>query len=301
MTDWRTPMKAAKLLSLKDLELSKLGSPKLDGFRCRIVDGVAVTKNHKPFRNRHVQDVIGIKALNGLDGELVVGDPWDNVTGGTVLGRSAAVMRFDGEPDFKFHVFDRFDRPERPFKWRLGSAEDLVDDFAHRKPLVLVEHTLLEDLAAVTAHEAAILLAGYEGTCYRDPAGRYKNGYSTLREGLLLKFKRFVDGEIKVTRLLEGTRNENEAKEDEQGRKKRSSKAEGLVPSGMVGTIVGVDKAGKEMNIAPGRMTLEERIKYWKQPKLLIGKWVTWRAFDYGVKDALRFAGFYSIRDEDDL
>lgn len=299
-SDWRTPMKAGTLPALTQLRLPVYGSPKLDGFRCRIIDGIAYTKNHKPFRNEFVQDRIGIKALSGLDGELIVGDPRDNKTS-TVLGRSAAVMSIRGEPDFTYHVFDRFDRPDRPFKWRLGSAEDLIDDYAHRKPLVLVEHQLLETLAAATTHEANAREQGYEGTCYRDPLGRYKNGRSTTLEGLLLKFKRFVDGEARVTKLIEGRRNENEAIENEQGKKQRSAKAEGMALSGLVGTIVAVTKAGKEMNLAPGTMTAEDRARYMANPKLLIGQWVTWRAFDYGVKDAVRFAHFHGIRDKDDL
>lgn len=299
-SDWRTPMKAGPLPALTQLRLPVYGSPKLDGFRCRIIDGVAYTKNHKPFRNEFVQDRIGLKALSGLDGELIVGDPCDNKAS-TVLGRSAAVMSIRGEPDFTFHVFDRFDRPDRPFKWRLGSAEDIVDDYASRRPLTLVDHQLLESLAAVTEHEAAALASGYEGTCYRDPFGRYKNGRSTTLEGLLLKFKRFVDGEARVTKLIEGHRNENDNTENAQGNKQRSTKAAGMVPSGLVGTIVAVTKVGKEMNLAPGIMTAEDRARYMANPKLLIGQWVTWRAFDYGVKDAVRFAHFHGIRDKDDL
>lgn len=296
----RAPMKAATLARLEDLRLPKLGSPKLDGLRCLIVDGVAVSNNLKPFRNRYVQAVLGYKALNGLDGELVVGSPTDNVTGGTVLNRTRAVTSPDGEPEFTFHVFDRWDRPDRPFAWRHGAAEDLVDDHP-RKRLAIVEHTLIEDLGGLIKHETDCLMLGYEGTCYRDPNGRYKHGRSTPKEDLLWKFKRFVDGEGTVVELKEAERNENEATRDELGRKKRSTSKAGKTGKGMVGTIVVKLKDGSKMPLGPGRATDEQKLAWWQDPSLILGQTVTWRAFGYGVKDALRHANFHSIRPPEDV
>ena len=59
-------------------------SPKLDGIRCIIIDGVAMSRSLKPIRNEYVQKCIGNREYNGLDGELIVGDGLDNV--GTGLG-----------------------------------------------------------------------------------------------------------------------------------------------------------------------------------------------------------------------
>lgn len=297
----RAPMKAATLRRLEDLALPKLGSPKFDGLRCLIVDGVAVSNNLKPFRNRYVQAVLGYKSLNGLDGELVVGDPWDNETGGTVLNRTRACTAIEGEPEFTFWVFDRWDRPDRPFAWRHGAAEDLVDDHP-RKRLALIPHTPLATLEDLVRHEAECINQGYEGTCYRHPAGRYKHGRATPKEDLLWKFKRFIDGEGTVIGLKEAMRNENEAKQDELGRPKRSTAKAGKVGSGMVGTIVvRCVKTDDVMELGPGKMTLEDRIRFFRKPELLVGQLVTWRAFDYGVKDALRHATFHSIRPREDL
>ena len=56
-----------KLLAKGPMEASF----KLDGIRCMIQDGVALSRSLKPIRNKHVQSVIGRKEFNGFDGESV--------------------------------------------------------------------------------------------------------------------------------------------------------------------------------------------------------------------------------------
>lgn len=297
------PMLAATLERLEDLRpgVGWLGSPKLDGVRCLIVDGIAYSRNMEPIRNRHVQASIGLKALNGLDGELVVGDPCDNKTNGTVLGRSMACTKYEGKPAFTYHAFDRWDRPDRPFQWRHGSIEDVIDD-NRRRPIALVPHTPLGTIAEATAHERGLVKAGFEGTCYRHPDGKYKPGRSTLNEGWLLKFKRFIDGEAVVLEVLEGNTNTNEVTTDKLGRPKRSTAAAGMVKSGKVGSLRCTNVAtGEEMIVSAGTMKRPDRLKFMAQPKLLVGQVIVWRAFDYGVKDMLRYATFHGIRSRSDM
>jgi DNA ligase 1 len=50
-------------------------SPKLDGIRCLIINGVVCGRSLKPIPNRFVQQLFGRPELNGLDGELIVGPP----------------------------------------------------------------------------------------------------------------------------------------------------------------------------------------------------------------------------------
>jgi DNA ligase 1 len=51
-----------------------LASPKLDGIRCIMINGVAMSRTLKPIPNLYVQE--RLKNLpNGLDGELIVGNP----------------------------------------------------------------------------------------------------------------------------------------------------------------------------------------------------------------------------------
>ena len=279
-------------------------SPKLDGFRCVVAGGVALTKTLKPVRNRHVQKVLGLRGLDGLDGELVVGRPTEHPDDETtVLGRTmSGVTSADGQPDFVFHVFDRWDRPSRPFLWRVGTAEDIVDDYGGRKPLVLVPQMLMRSWEEVLAFEAEQLARGYEGVCLRPLDAPYKYGKVTAKEGWLLKLKRFTDGEAVVLEVRPAMRNSNEASRAPSGKLVRSTKAAGLEASDEAGALLCRDLlTGQEMLVNTGRMKKAERQAVLAAPKLAVGRVVTWRFFGYGALNADRHAHFVAFRHPDDL
>lgn len=276
------PMLSASLdgVDLATLRYPLLASPKLDGVRCIVWEGVAYSRNAKPIRNKFVQ--AWAKGLHNLDGELIVGSPTDPHC---LANTQSGVMSFEGEPDFKFYVFDA---PERTTLTR-GAANERV---------VAVEQRQVNCELAILELETVWLAAGYEGLMLRDPAGPYKHGRSTLREGYLMKLKRFQDGEATVVALEEGSHNQNELERDELGRAKRSKVSAGLIPSGMVGTIIVNDPAWGELRLSPGTMTHAERIALLASPGSIVGRVVHWRSFGYGVKDKPRFPRYYGIRED---
>jgi DNA ligase-1 len=279
------------------------GSPKLDGFRCVVVDGKALSKTLKPVRNARVQKALGIAGLNGLDGELVVGRPTEHPDDETtVLGRTmSGVTSGDGDPDFKFYVFDRWDRPTRPFSWRSGSAEDIIDDFPKR-PLSFVPQRLLRTWPEVLSFEEEMLAAGYEGVCLRPADSPYKYGKVTPKEGWLLKMKRFTDGEATVLEVRPAMSNQNEAERTPSGKLVRSTSAVGRTASLEAGKLRVQDLAtGQDMLIGTGRMPKTMRVELLERPERAVGKVVTWRYFGYGVLNAARHAHFVAFRHEDDL
>ena len=78
-------------------------SPKLDGVRAIVKDGVVYSRSGKPIPNKNVQRMYGHR--HGYDGELIYGSPTDaNVYNKTV----SAVMTEDG-PEVDFYVFDYWD------------------------------------------------------------------------------------------------------------------------------------------------------------------------------------------------
>ena len=279
--------------SLDDVELSSLrypllDSPKLDGIRCLLINGVAFSRNMKPIRNRCVQEWADGK--HGYDGELIVGSP----TGTNVLGfTQSGVMAEAGYPDFTFHAFDEFNNPQ-PFHERLRQIKKIIN-VSRFEP---VEHQVIETIEDLLGFEEDCLSLGYEGVMVRDPLGPYKNGRSTLREGFLMKLKRFTDGEATVIRLEEGKHNANLLEEDELGRAKRSHSMLNLVPNGSVGTLIVNDPTWGELRIAPGTMTHADRCYYWERPQFIVGKTIHWRSFGYGIKDKPRFPRFYGLRYE---
>lgn len=294
------PMLSASLdgVDLSTLRYPLLASPKLDGVRCIVWEGVAYSRNAKPIRNRFVQKWAADR--HNLDGELIVGSPTDPHC---LNNTQSGVMSYDGEPDFRFHLFDTIRRayPGDHNESLLHAYDEHRDD----ERVVLVPHFLVTSQDMLRAHEDDFLEHGYEGMMLRHPNGPYKHGRSTLREGYLMKLKRFMDGEAVVVRLEEGHINTNELHRDELGRAKRTTHRTNLVPSGMVGTIIVNDPKWGELRVAPGTMTHDERVRYWnthaysKFPELgLLGKTIHWRSFGYGVKDKPRFPRYYGIRED---
>ena len=81
-----------------DIRYPVLASPKIDGIRCLIVNGKAVTRSLKPIPNEHIRSMLEKYAPDGADGEIVVGDSFNATT--------SAVMSRDGEPEFTYFIFD---------------------------------------------------------------------------------------------------------------------------------------------------------------------------------------------------
>ena len=117
----KRPMLAAKATDEELQALFKRGhsfllSPKIDGIRALVVNGQLVSRTLKPIRNYHTQALFGRPELEGLDGELVVGNPWDK---NLMQQTSSGVMSYDGKPPVKFIVFDRWDGGSARYDERL--------------------------------------------------------------------------------------------------------------------------------------------------------------------------------------
>jgi len=299
MRDLR-PMLAATLepTMLEGLNYPFLLSPKLDGFRCLTLGGVALSKNLKPIRNRFVQYTLGRSGIDFLDGELIVGSPTDPLCFNTT---SSGVTTAAGEPDFTFYVFDTFREPAEEFTRRFAKTQKQARAVAGFN-VVTVPHEMVENARQLLKAEQKYLKAGYEGVMLRHPRGPYKFGRSTATENWLWKFKRFTDFEVRITGLEEAQENGNEAFKDELGRTKRSSHKENKRGKAMVGGLRGVDlRTGKSIKVSPGKMSHVKRIHYWAHPDELLGQVATVRVFEYGAKDADRFPRFYALRHEDDV
>jgi len=286
------PMLSATLVNPETLQYPVVVSPKLDGLRCVIRGGVALSRNLKPFRNKFVQDQLrGLP--DGLDGELIVGLPNE----GHVLNRTqSGIMSADGNPDFTYWVFDSFSDP-RGFLPRYDSLKAI-----NHYRVAAVPHYEARTATEFYSYEDAFLRTGYEGVMARHMFGAYKFGRSTLNEGLLMKWKRFTDGEAMVIDLYEGVHNENELTRSATGAAQRSHHQENKVPASCIGTIVGKNLAtGEVMQISPGRMTYNMRAHYWTFREQLLGKIVKFKSFEYGKKDNARFATFQAFRDPMDF
>jgi DNA ligase-1 len=292
------PMLAGSLkapFTLDAYRFPVLVSPKLDGVRATVQGGVVLSRSLKPIPNLHVQALLGRPELEGLDGELIVGDP---AAADAFRVSSSAVMSVTGTPKFVFHVFDKFSTGS--FSSRLAAATAVVDGVS--LPYVqMVPHSLVSEQDTLLALEAISVERGYEGLMIRSPKGPYKQGRSTANEGFLLKLKRFVDGEGEVLDLIEQNANLNTAFTDELGHTKRSSHQAGKAGKGTLGAyMVRNLETGVVHKVSPTG-TLAERQAIWDDADNVIGKILTFKFFPTGGKDKPRFPQFVGFRDTSDM
>lgn len=277
----------------EDIKFPVLASPKLDGIRCLIVDGVAMSRSMKPIRNKHIQSVIGKSEYNGFDGELMVGSPTaDDVYRITNSG----VMSTEGVPDFTFHLFDLYNNP-----CVASVRSDTMKKLSLGKHFTLVPQVLISGSEELVTYEQKCLDEGYEGIMVKDPKGFYKNGRATAKGGELLKVKRFADDEAEIIEVYELMHNDNPAEKDAFGRTERSTSKENLRPAGTAGGITARRPSdGAVFSIGTG-YDAETRASLWADRNNLVGKLVKYKHFPLGAYDVPRFPVFLGIRDKDDL
>ena len=303
------PMLAGKATDEQIRELfQKFGkleaSPKLDGIRCMIQDGIALSRSLKPIRNKHVQSLLGHKEFNGLDGELIVGVPTDR---DVYRNTTSHVMSEHKEFKFTFWVFDNFSL-KMPYADRRVILKSLLKQlsthklFPQQKEFIqILSYDVVTNMEQLQDYESDCLAIGYEGVILRDPDAMYKHGRSTAKEGGLLKVKRFEDGEAGILAVEEQMHNGNEAKTNELGRTQRSSHKENKVPMGTLGALVCKDVVtGIQFNIGTG-FTDEVRQQLWWSRDRLIGQTIKYKSFKIGVKDAPRHPVYLGMRDETDM
>jgi len=275
---------------------SFLLSPKIDGIRALVVNGQLVSRTMKPIRNTYTQQLFGRPELEGLDGELVVGNPWDK---NLMQQTSSGVMSYDGKPDVCFYVFDKWD-DSGWFSGRIDTVRRIVESLG-RVRLIYVNHTMAHSYEYLDRMEQEYLSKGYEGAMLRLPNGPYKQNRSTLKEAYLVKVKRFHDAEAIVLGWEPLMRNYNEQERDERGYAKRSHISSNKEADDLVGSlVVKCLETGQEFSVGSG-FTENQRSEMYLQRHTLAGRLVKYKSFKVtGVKDKPRHPIFLGFRHEDD-
>jgi DNA ligase-1 len=260
------PMKAgtAEFKTLDSIRYPVYVSPKIDGWRCTMHKGRAMSRKWLRIPNKFVQHQLE-NLPSGLDGELVVGD----CTGKKAWNKSqSGLSRAEGNPKFKFMVFDWV--KEGTFAERFAD----VRQFMLRNATAFVEyvpHKLVKNEAELLALEKKWVAEGYEGIMIRSQTGPYKHGRSTVREGYLLKLKRWYDVEGVVTGVEEEMHNSNEDVKNAFGRAKRSKKKDGMIGKGVAGALIcNVVINGKMISVSVAGMTAAQKKRYFKKPPKIV-------------------------------
>jgi len=275
---------------LDNLRFPLLASPKLDGVRAIVKDGVVLSRSLKKIPNLHIQTLFGNSACEGMDGELIAGSPTSKTC---YINTVSTVMRASScAKAVRFHVFDDITWPKRGYFERRPRFKDSDN-------LVEVPQTIVHCLEDLLKMEEFHLTSGYEGLILRDPNAPYKYGRSTTKEGILLKLKRMETDEAVVLAVVEEQHNGNEATTSELGRTKRSSHQANKTGKGSMGALHVRDvKSGVDFHIGTG-FTAEDRAAMWTTPP--IGKIVSYNHFPIGAVDKPRHPSFKGFRDSRDL
>lgn len=272
-------------------------SPKVDGIRFLMIDGVAVSRTFKPIRNRHIQSLLSKYLPNGVDGEITSGDTFHSST--------SAVMTIEGTPDFTVWIFD-YVNPDWteifPYDYRLtflNYGEMLNYNYDLPFKVEFLGADQISNMEELEEYEKWCLDQGFEGVMLRDPNGTYKFGRSTVNDNILLKVKRFEDDEAELIEIQEKMSNQNEIDYDAFGYVKRSTSLDGMVPMNTTGTLIVRNKEGLVFGIGSG-LNDSMRVQIWNHQDEYIGKMVKYKYFPQGVKELPRHPVFLGFRDVED-
>ena len=292
MTSVFKPMLATDA-DLDKLKFPILASAKLDGVRAIVRNGVVFSRSNKPIPNKFVQQKFC--RFEHFDGELIFGDPTSKTCYRDTV---SVVMSLDKPADGAgFFVFDHVRDTGANYGVRHRWITEKRDLPEH---VILHDQVLCKSLDDVLGYEEECLEDGYEGLILRDPDAPYKMGRSTVKEGYLLKLKRFVDDEAVVIGFEERMHNGNIATTNELGRTSRSSHKENKSGRGDLGALLLRTRSGIEFSCGTG-FTDAERADIWQNQSRHLGKLAKYKHFPVGAKDLPRHPVFLGWRERIDL
>ena len=279
-----------------------IASPKINGVRMIVSDGVGYSRSGKPLPNKHLQQwcLDNAKYLEGLDGEVLVGDLVDEYS---LNKTTSGINSVEGCPDFTYVVFDLVDfnlgyqdrlkkAMQQMLKGRMESEE--------MRKAVLISHKTITCPESLLQFDKENTRIGYEGTCTRLPNAPYKQGRSTAKQQYLMKIKAMQDSEFEIIGYFEELENTNEKELDERGYSKRSTKKEGMQPKGTLGGFICKTEDGWEFRVGSG-FTADMRKEYWQHKDEFIGKLAKVKYFAKGMNKVPLLPVFLDIRMEIDL
>lgn len=297
------PMLAAPTpANLESLRFPLYASPKLNGIRCLGVAGKAQTRSGKLVPNLCVQKAFSSGVCDGLDGELIVGDPCHN----EVLPRTVSgVMTMDSIPtDLRYYVFDMW-QSSLSFRARKQFICGMDTPLLEFGIEVVILHPLIMDsVDDLLYYEKVVLELGYEGLVTRNMDCKYKNGRSTPIEQGMVKIKRFLDSEAVIVGYKERMHNDNRLEQSELGYAKRSTAWDGKIPTGTLGSFECRDVHTSALVSVGTGYTDAERAELWQYRDQFVaqGQLLKYKYFPIGMVDNVPLLPSYlGLRAKEDM
>lgn len=279
-------MLAYTIKDLDKLEFPLMASPKIDGVRCVIKDGGAISRTLKPIPNHFIRDCLKIDSNVILDGELVCGNFQETVS---------AIMSRDGTPDFKYIIFDYYSEDNEDFTTRMEKLSSM--ELPER--CILIVQTIIHNVTELIEYYHKCLKDGYEGIVTRKMYSKYKFGRSTEREGILGKLKPWIDEDFKIVGYEPLRKNLNESILDNLGHKIKKQDKDNQEKMELLGALICMTDGGV-LSVGSG-FTMAQREELWKVRDELIGQYIKVKHFNYGKKDLPRQGTFLGIRPNLDI
>ena len=278
----------------------KIGMPKVDGVYGRNNAGRFLGRSGKQLKNKFVTARFSAAVFDGMHGELTLGN---NPTLPTLcIDTSAAVRRVNGEPDVYWWIWD-YAPPSLESKGFAHRLEALIKRVIHLNiPTVLdMPFRFLRNAEEAEEYYRKLRGRGYEGMVLRGVDDRFQGDKrASMANQFFLRRKPWLEEDGLVVGLLEGSSNTNEQEINERGLAFRRTHSAGMVPSGMVGTIIVRRPNGELANISPGRMSKDE-CRRQLQTQDLVGQYITYRHMGTGALNTLRQATYQRTRMVEDM
>jgi DNA ligase-1 len=310
---------STEIPEINEVPLPSMQSFKYDGLRALCTGPMVMSRQMIPLPNRFLQQFVEYNSayLHGLDCEVIVGPPNLQTTYNTT---QSAIMSADGRPDFKLYVLDHWDMEGETAENRYAHLQTVVEHMpaALRERIHLVEQSWATKPAHINDFYLQAVALGYEGQMCKRADGFYKYGRSTLKEGLLLKFKEFKDSEILIEEVVQGQKNDNLKVVSEIGKAKRSSHKANQLPQDIIGAFIGTDINpnspfhGQKIKVGPGNFTKDLLRLLWKKHREwvagggkgespVLGRILVYKYQVTGVKDKPRMPTAKGFRSKIDM
>lgn len=264
---------------------------KFDGVRLIVKEDKCLTRTGKELPNKYITKTL-LEICNTdsgfYDGELIAGNFQET---------TSAVMSIDGEPVFTYNIFDYVTNVNKPYSERVKELSTIAENDIVKLVIPTVVNSHDELMRAMDN----CINDGYEGVVFRSLYSPYKFGRSTVKEGHMLKLKRFKDSEAVIISIEELMHNTNEAKYDVLGYTDRSTCKDGMEPGHTMGALkVRNIKTNVEFSIGSG-FTQAQRDEIWKNREKYINSIVKYKYQEEGEKDKPRFPVFIGFRSDLDI
>ena len=273
-------------------------SGKIDGIRGLSINGIPQSRSGKIHRNLQIQEMFKELPTDVLfDGELLSCDIVPDIT---FSNYTENIMSIKGLiPKLKFYIFDVIDITL--------SAKDRYNkllSYKHKLPswCVIVEKHEITTIEELTDWKMKYLELGYEGVMLQSTISLYRFKRCTIKEAGSIKVKDFSDSEAEIIGYNRLKKNNNESLKNELGFSEKSSAKDGIEYLDAIGSFECKVKGSDQTFSVGSGLTLKQRYEFYKDRENMIGKFVKYKFFNYGMISLIpRMPIFLGIRDKDDM